>query len=251
MNTSDHTSGAHAASANPAPVLEGRGVGRVFGEGNLAVRALYPTNIQIFGGEVLAIMGPSGSGKTTLLSMLGCVLRPTEGEVLLHGATLKGQSEDDLTRMRRDNIGFVFQQFNLLSGLSALENVTVPLVLQGIDVKERTERGLEMLEKVGLKGKDAARPRQLSGGQQQRVAIARALISRAAVMLCDEPTAALDGKTGRSVLQLLHELAHGMGRAVVIVTHDDRVLPFSDRMVHVMDGRVEEQAVGAGAPDGH
>lgn len=222
-------------------VLAARGVGRVFGEGSLAVRALYPTDIQIRAGEVLAIMGPSGSGKTTLLSILGCVLRPTEGEVLLGTQSLKGYDEEALTRVRRENIGFIFQQFNLISGLDALDNATVPLVLQGLPRAIREERGRDLLEKVGLKGKEGARPRQLSGGQQQRVAIARALSTNAPVMLCDEPTAALDGTTGRSVLGLLRDLARDLGRAVVIVTHDERVMPYIDRLVHVMDGRIVDE----------
>ena len=223
------------------PVLEARGVGRVFGEGALAVRALFPTDLSVKQGEVLAIMGPSGSGKTTLLSILGCVLRATEGQVYLEGISLEGRTEEELTLIRREKIGFVFQQFNLISGLNALENAAVPLVLQRVPAAERERRTLEMLEKVGLKGKEKARPRQLSGGQQQRVAIARALVTNSRVMLCDEPTAALDGTTGRQVLQLLYQLAHELDRAVVIVTHDERVLPYTDRLVHVMDGRIVDE----------
>lgn len=229
--------------------LEGRGIGEVFGRGELAVRALHPTNLLIRRGEVLVIMGPSGSGKTTLLSILGLVLTPTEGEVRVDGRSVAHASPDELAVLRRDHIGFVFQQFNLLPSLSALENAAVPLLLAGVPRKERVERTLRALERVGMGGKHAATPRLLSGGQQQRVAIARALVNDAPVLLCDEPTASLDGNTGRGILATLRELAVREHRAVVIVTHDDRVLPIADRLVHVIDGRaVEDDSVRIGGP---
>ncbi len=219
-------------------VLSGRGIGRVFGADELAVRALHPMDIDVRRGEVLVIMGPSGSGKTTLLSILGLLLRPTEGEVLLHGQALDGSEEETLTRLRRDNIGFVFQQINLLSGLSALENVAMPLLVKGVRPERREALAREMLAEVGLVGREQAKPRQLSGGQQQRVAIARALVTGAPVLLCDEPTASLDAAAGRNVLALLRQAATQRGRAVVIVTHDERVLEYADRMVQVADGVV-------------
>ncbi len=217
-------------------VLSGRGIGKVFGAGELAVRALHPTDLDVRRGEVLVVMGPSGSGKTTLLSLLGLLLRPTEGEVLLHGRALNGSDEEELTRLRRDNIGFVFQQINLVSGLSAVENVAVPLLLKGVRSGRREALAREMLAEVGLSGREGARPRQLSGGQQQRVAIARALVAGATALLCDEPTASLDATSGRSVLELLRRSATQMGRAVVVVTHDERVLAYADRLVEVADG---------------
>jgi len=220
-----------------AVALEGRGIGKVFGAGDLAARALHPTDLEVRGGEVLVIMGPSGSGKTTLLSLLGLVLTPTEGEVFVDGKSIARASADELAALRRDRLGFVFQQFNLLPSLSALENVAVPLLLSGLSRPERHARAGRALELVGMADRRAARPRQLSGGQQQRVAIARALVNDAPVLLCDEPTASLDGDTGRGVLETLVRLARG-GRAVVIVTHDERVLPIADRLVHVVDGRV-------------
>ncbi len=223
-------------STQPHAVLSGRGIGRVFGTGDLAVRALHPTDLEVRRGEVLVIMGPSGSGKTTLLSLLGLLLRPSEGEVLLHGKELDGSDEERLTRLRRDNIGFVFQQINLLSSLSALENVAMPLLMKGVGSERRESLAREMLAAVGLAGKEQAKPRQLSGGQQQRVAIARALVTGATVLLCDEPTASLDAASGRNVLALLRRSATQMGRAVVIVTHDERVLEYGDRMVEVADG---------------
>jgi putative ABC transport system ATP-binding protein len=217
-------------------VLSARNVGRVFGEGELAVRALHPTDLDVERGEVLVIMGPSGSGKTTLLSILGLLLRPTEGEVFLDGKPLVGRDEETLTRLRRDNIGFVFQQINLLSGLSAIDNVAMPLLVKGVPTENRKAMAGRMLAEVGLAGKEHAKPRQLSGGQQQRVAIARALVTGATVLLCDEPTASLDATSGRHVLTLLRRSATDMGRAVVIVTHDERVLEFGDRIVEVADG---------------
>src|SRR5512138_1885716 len=226
-----------ALSVAPAVALEGRGIGKVFGRGDLAARALHPTDIQVRRGEVHVIMGPSGSGKTTLLSILGLVLSPSEGEVLAEGRNVSGATPDELAVLRRDRLGFVFQQFNLLPSLTALENAAVPLLLSGASAVHRREKGLHALELVGMAEKRSARPRQLSGGQQQRVAIARALVNDAPVLLCDEPTASLDGATGRGILATLRELADG-GRAVAIVTHDDRVLSIADRLVHVADGKV-------------
>jgi putative ABC transport system ATP-binding protein len=222
------------------PTLEGRGIGKLFGKGDLAVRALHPTDIAVHRGEVLVIMGPSGSGKTTLLSILGLVLSPTEGQVLVDGQSVAGASADALAQLRRDRVGFVFQQFNLLAGLSALENVGIPLLLRGTPKAERNERAMHALDLVAMRAKHATRARLLSGGQQQRVAIARALVADAAVLLCDEPTASLDGETGSSVLDTLKTLVRSADRAVVIVTHDDRLLRVADRLIHVEDGRASE-----------
>jgi putative ABC transport system ATP-binding protein len=220
----------------PSVALAGRGIGRVFGRGDLAVRALHPTDVELRRGEVLVIMGPSGSGKTTLLSILGLVLTPTEGEVVVDGRSVARASADQMATLRRDRIGFVFQQFNLLPSLSAAENVAIPLLLAGLDSRERRTRALKALALLRMTDKEAALPRLLSGGQQQRVAIARALVNDAPVLLCDEPTASLDGTTGQGILATLRELA-GHGRAVAIVTHDERVLSIADRVVHVIDGR--------------
>jgi ABC-type lipoprotein export system ATPase subunit len=230
-----------ASHAGSDVALEGRGIGKVFGRGALASRALHPTDIQVRRGEVLVIMGPSGSGKTTLLSILGLVLSPTEGEVLAEGRSVTGATPDELAVLRRDQLGFVFQQFNLLPSLSALENATVPLLLSGASAARRRARGTFALERVGMADKRSARPRELSGGQQQRVAIARALVNDAPVLLCDEPTASLDGATGRGILGTLRELATG-GRAVAIVTHDERVRSIADRVVDVVDGGVVSPA---------
>ncbi len=224
-------------SSDPLIALEGRGIGRVFGRGDLAVRALYPTDVAIRRGEVLVIMGPSGSGKTTLLSILGLVLTPTEGDVLVDGRSVGKATADEMAVLRRDRVGFIFQQFNLLPSLSALENAAIPLLLSGVRRADRIARAAAALDLVEMADKRSATPRLLSGGQQQRVAIARALVNDAPVLLCDEPTASLDGVTGRGILATLSELA-GSGRAVAIVTHDERVLSIADRVVHVIDGRV-------------
>ena len=221
--------------------LEGRGIGKVFGKGALAVRALHPTDLAIREGEVLVVMGPSGSGKTTLLSILGLVLSPTEGEVLIDGRPASSGSADALAEIRRDRVGFVFQQFNLLAGLTALENVGVPLLLRGAGKAERHERARRALALVTMQDKSAVKARLLSGGQQQRVAIARALVTNASILLCDEPTASLDGETGGGVLDTLRLLSREQNRAVVIVTHDDRVLRIADRLMHVEDGRAREE----------
>jgi putative ABC transport system ATP-binding protein len=223
------------------PILEGRGVGKVFGAGELAVRALHPTDVSIFRRQVLVIMGPSGSGKTTLLSILGLVLSPTEGTVLVDGRAVARASADDLADLRRDRVGFIFQQFNLLGGLSALENVAVPLMLRGVGAAERRLRARRALELLSLSAQLHAKARTLSGGQQQRVAIARALVADAGALLCDEPTASLDGRTGRDVLDTLARLAREEDRAVVIVTHDERVLRIADRVIQVDDGLAREE----------
>jgi putative ABC transport system ATP-binding protein len=220
--------------------IEARGVGKIFGQGELATRVLQPTDIRIRRGEVLVIMGPSGSGKTTLLSILGLVLTPTEGDIVVDGRSVSTATTDELAVLRRDRIGFIFQQFNLLPSLSALDNATVPLLLAGVPREERVARGMRALALVDMADKRAATPRLLSGGQQQRVAIARALVNGAPVLLCDEPTASLDGKTGAAILGKLRELAHQGQRAVVIVTHDERVLSIADRLVHVIDGVVQQ-----------
>jgi putative ABC transport system ATP-binding protein len=182
-------------------------------------------------------MGPSGSGKTTLLSLLGLVLAPTEGEVIIDGFNTARATADELAVLRRERVGFVFQQFNLLPSLSALENASVPLLLSGIPRRQRVDRAMAALEMVGMTDKWRATPRALSGGQQQRVAIARALVNEAPVLLCDEPTASIDSATGQAILGTLRDLAHARGCAVVVVTHDERLLPFADRLVHVIDGR--------------
>lgn len=222
-------------------LLVGRGIGRIYGAGELAVRVLQPSDISVRSGEVVVIVGPSGSGKTTLLSILGLVLSPSEGEVWLGPTRVSGLERDELARVRLRAMGFVFQQFNLMQGLTALENVELPLVLGGTARKQQRERALWALDQVGLADRAQHKPRQLSGGQQQRVAIARAVVTNPSVVLCDEPTASLDGTSGALVLDLLRKSVTGAERAVVVVTHDERVLRIADRVIEVKDGRVEER----------
>jgi len=213
----------------------------VYGEGELAVRVLHPARFAVSPGEVVVISGPSGSGKTTLLSILGLVLSPTEGEVWVGGIRATGQGPDELAKIRLATLGFVFQQFNLLAGLSALENVALPLSLAGVAAPLLQKRALTALERVGLADHVHKKPRQLSGGQQQRVAIARAIVADPLVVLCDEPTASLDATSGHQVLNLLRTLVSEKRRAVIIVTHDERVLRIADRVVRVTDGRFDDQ----------
>jgi putative ABC transport system ATP-binding protein len=183
-------------------------------------------------------MGPSGSGKTTLLSILGCMLTPTEGTVRVCQYSTAGLDPEELARLRRDHVGFVFQSFHLFPTLSTTDNVRLALDVRGEPRRAAKVRSREALAKVGLAHKIKAYPRELSGGEQQRVAIARAIVGNPSIILADEPTAALDGANGQAVMKLLAELARERGHAVLIVTHDPRLLPFADRVVHIEDGRI-------------
>ena len=211
-----------------------------YGERELAVHALRDASFYVRRGEVVVIMGPSGSGKTTLLSALGLLLTPTAGDILLNGTNLGHADATARANARLNHIGFVFQQFNLMASLSSTDNVALPMLLAGVVPAERTRRARAALAHVEMLERAMAKPRALSGGQQQRVAIARALVNAAPVLLCDEPTAALDSATGASILRTLRSLATRERRAVVIVTHDARVLSIADRVYEVMDGHVHE-----------
>lgn len=217
-----------------------RDVTKVYSSGASAVRALNGISLDIRRGEIVLLMGPSGSGKTTLLSILGCILRPTTGRVFVGGADATDLPEDRLPDVRLKNIGFVFQGFNLFSTLTARENVELSLNLVGLEGRAARRRALELLHSVGLEDKSDTFPADLSGGQKQRIAIARALAAEPAIVAADEPTAALDSKTGQNVMELMAELAHKRGRAVAIVTHDNRILEYADRIVRIEDGRIVE-----------
>lgn len=217
-----------------------RGVSKTYEEGASKVPALRGVDLNVFRGEVVLLMGPSGSGKTTLLSIMGCILRPTAGSVRVAGIETGGLREKELPPVRLEHIGFIFQGFNLFPTLTAGENVELALDLKGIRGAKANEEARRLLGVVALEEKYDAFPSDLSGGQKQRVAVARALAGSPSVILADEPTAALDGHTGRSVLQTMHDLAHKHGRAVVVVTHDSRVIEFGDRIVHMEDGRIVE-----------
>lgn len=204
------------------------------------MRALDGVDIDVRRGELVLLMGPSGSGKTTLLSMLGCILRPTGGTINILGRDVTSLRERDLPRVRLDHIGFVFQGFNLFPTLTAEANVALALDLKGVARGEAFRRAASLLEQVGLGHKRDAYPADLSGGQKQRVAIARAIAGDPPIVLADEPTAALDVHSGHAVMELLQTLAHERDRAVVIVTHDSRMLGYADRIVHLEDGRIVE-----------
>jgi len=213
---------------------------KVYITGDTTITALEPTNIDIHNKELMLIMGPSGSGKTTLLSLIGCVIYPTEGKVFIHGQDISGYSEKKLANIRLNNISFVFQHFNLLSPLNALENVMQPLLLKGEKPAVAKLKAIAALEKVNMGDRQKNLPRKLSGGQKQRVAIARALVTEAAIVLCDEPTASLDAKSAAIVMKDLKELANN-GKAVVVVTHDLRLRPFADRIVYVEEGVLSDR----------
>jgi len=219
-------------------------------EGAAGTLALRGVDLDVHAGELLMLMGPSGSGKTTLLSIMGCILTATSGSVRIAGREVVGMREKELPAIRLANIGFVFQGFNLFPTLTAGENVELMLDLKGISASKSKTRANELLEQVGLGNKYAAFPADLSGGQKQRVAIARALAGDPQIILADEPTAALDSHTGRNVMEMMSDLAHKRGRAVVIVTHDSRVLSFADRIVRIEDGAIALQPDHDGVPAG-
>jgi len=215
-----------------------RGVTKTYAEGAARVTALEGVDLDLHKGELLFLMGPSGSGKTTLLSIMGCILRSTSGSLQIAGQEVTGLSERELPQVRLSHIGFVFQAFNLFPTLTAVENVEVALELKGIRGTLARTQALGLLEQVQLDNKASAFPADLSGGQKQRVALARALAGNPEILLADEPTAALDSHTGRSVLELMRQLAHDRNRAVAVVTHDSRIADLGDRVVHIEDGAV-------------
>ncbi len=217
-------------------------VTKVYGTGAASIRVLDQVDFSARAGEVVFLMGPSGSGKTTLLSIMGCILRATSGSVKIRGQEVAQLPERELPRVRLAHIGFIFQGFNLFPALNVRENVALALDLKRIRGRQADQQAMELLERVGLAHKAKELPANLSGGQKQRVAIARALAGDPEIVLADEPTAALDGASGRAVLELLRELAHERGRAVVIVTHDSRALTYADRIVHIEDGKIEPAA---------
>lgn len=231
------------------PLVSIRDVSKVYGSGNASVPALDGVSLEVPAGEMLLMMGPSGSGKTTLLSIMGCILRPTAGSVVICGRETSSLHERSLPRIRLSHIGFVFQGFNLFPTLSVLENVELALELKGTRGRAAKRIAGELLDRVGLSDKLAAFPANLSGGQKQRVAIARALAGDPEIVLADEPTAALDSTSGRLVMEMLQSLAHERGRAVVIVTHDNRTAHYADRVVRIEDGRLSEMTRTVARPD--
>jgi len=219
-----------------------RAVTKTYAEGTSGTLALDGVDLAVQRGEVMLLMGPSGSGKTTLLSIMGCILRPTSGQVVLSGNDVTAMSEKSLPALRLKHIGFVFQGFNLFPTLTAGENVELSLKLKGLNRTAAKSEARRLLSLVSLDGKYDAFPADLSGGQKQRVAIARAVAGSPETILADEPTAALDSHTGRSVVEMMSMLAHKENRAVVIVTHDNRLVDYADRIVRIEDGRVASAA---------
>jgi putative ABC transport system ATP-binding protein len=216
-------------------IIETRGLEKVYGSNNSAVHALRGVDLDIESGEFVALIGPSGSGKSTLMSILGCLDVPTGGTYALDGRQVEKLTGADLAAIRNEKIGFIFQQYNLLPKATILRNVELPMLYAGVPRRERRERALDLLAKVGIPDKAGVLPGQLSGGQRQRVAIARALANRPALLLADEPTGALDTKTGEEVLALFHEL-HTQGNTVVLVTHDPGIAARAERRVELRDG---------------
>jgi len=217
-----------------------------FGSNGAKTRVLRGVDLEIAFGRLTMLVGPSGCGKTTLLSILSGTLTPTAGEVRLMGASITAMRDAEKVRFRRSRIGFIFQQYNLLPALTAAENAAAPLIAAGVSLKEATARSRRALEELGMGPHTEKLPRQLSGGQQQRVAIARALVHEPALVVCDEPTAALDADSGRQVMELLKAASLDPRRAVLVVTHDNRIFPYADRIIAMEDGAiVGDQRVGA------
>jgi len=217
-------------------------ISKTYGKDDLTVKALDNVSLEIYKGDYLAVMGASGSGKSTAMNIIGCLDRPSEGIYKLNDIPVENLSDDELAEMRNQKLGFVFQQFHLLSDATALENVTLPMIYAGINPAQREERAKSALEKVGLSERMYNRPNQLSGGQQQRVAIARAIINNPALLLADEPTGALDSKTTEDVLDLFDKL-HEAGITIVLVTHEDEVAIRAKKIAKFKDGKIIELKV--------
>jgi putative ABC transport system ATP-binding protein len=220
------------------PILEARQVSKRLGSGAAEVHALKEVNLALQGGELTLLMGPSGSGKTTLLSILGCMLTPTSGNVYICGQPTEGANAEELARIRREHVGFIFQSYHLFPTLTASENVQLALDLRGEDGDGARKRAQDALARVGLAHKVGSYPREMSGGEQQRVAIARAIVSNPSAILADEPTAALDTENGHAVMAILADIAREPGRGVLVVTHDTRLIPFAECIHTIEDGRI-------------
>ena len=225
--------------ASGKPIITMTDITKVYSVGGEEVRALDGANLTIREGEFVSIIGPSGSGKSTLMNIIGCLDIADSGEYILDGQSIEQYSEEELAKIRNKKIGFIFQNFNLLSRMSALANVELPLIYQRMHVNERKERAQQALDRVGLSDRSNHKPAELSGGQQQRVAIARALATNPAILLADEPTGNLDSKTGDDIIALFHEL-HQAGDTIVLITHNEEIARQAQRRIRIMDGRVTE-----------
>ena len=225
------------------PVIRLENVHKTYDLGEIQVQALRGISLEVRQGEFVAVMGPSGSGKSTVMNILGCLDRPTRGHYYLDGVDVSRMSKTELARIRNRKLGFVFQQFNLLSRTSALENVELPTVYAGIGPEERTKRAMESLTRVGLADRAGHHPSQLSGGQQQRVAIARGLVNRPAILLADEPTGNLDSRTSVEIMQILQNLNDEQGLTIVLVTHEHDIAQFAKRTLEFRDGKLRRDTV--------
>jgi putative ABC transport system ATP-binding protein len=228
------------------PTIRATDIQKSFGAGARRQPILRGVGLEAAGGETVYLVGPSGSGKTTLLSILGCILTPDEGRVQIRGQDVASLSPAQLTAFRGRHLGFIFQTFNLFPTLSALDNVRLALSMQGVRLRAATVRAAGLLDGVGLGTRAALRPGQLSTGECQRVAVARALAADPAILLADEPTAALDADNGQAIVQLLHRLVPRRGGTLVVVTHDERIFPFADRILRLEDGHLAREWSGAG-----
>ena len=226
------------------PLIEFKSDSKVYGRGQARVKALMDVDMKIMKGEFTAIMGPSGSGKSTAMNILGCLDTPTNGSYLFRGVSVGKLSRNKRALLRRLYLGFVFQGFNLLSRTSAIENVELPLIYRGLKSKERQEAAAEALAKVGLADRSRHSAAELSGGQQQRVAIARALVTEPSVLLADEPTGNLDSSCSRDIMELLTSLNRDLGLTIIMVTHEDRMAAYADRIMRFLDGRIEAEESG-------
>ena len=229
---------AEGNGAEQAIAVQVRGLVKSFGSGETAVTVLKGIDLDVYFGELLLLVGESGGGKTTLLSAIAGILDIDAGDLDVLGSSLTNMSPGTRTRFRGRTMGFIYQQFNLLPALTAAENVAIPLLIQGTRKKEAISRGRLMLERVGLGDRTEFLPRNLSGGQQQRVAIARALVNEPQLLVCDEPTAALDGPNGQKIMELIRDVGRAPDRCVIVVTHDSRIFQFGDRMAELTDGRI-------------
>ncbi|MBI5265181.1 MAG: ABC transporter ATP-binding protein [Bradyrhizobium sp.] len=219
-------------------IIEAASVHKTLGAGAGQVEALRGIDLSLQRGELALLMGPSGSGKTTLLLVLGCMLTPTSGSVTICGQPTKDVDKEGLAKLRREHIGFVFQSYHLFPTLTAAQNVQLALDIRGERGRAAVKKSREALAMVGLQNKVHSLPQQLSGGEQQRVAIARAIVANPSAVLADEPTAALDGENGQAIMKILKSIAQERSRAIMVVTHDPRVVPFADRIIHIEDGRL-------------
>lgn len=227
------------------PVIQVKNLYKIFRVGNTKVRALNGVDLTIYRGEFCAIVGTSGSGKSTMLNMLAGLEKPTKGEIIIAGEHLERMKENQLVRFRREKVGFIFQSFNLLGTMNAIENVALPLTFRGMEKKKREKKASEMLDLVGLSKHKTHRPNEMSGGQQQRVGVARALVLNPEIIFADEPTGNLDSNTSAEVMKLMRKVVQEQNQTLVMVTHDNHLAGFADRIFHIIDGKIvkiEEQA---------